>query len=199
MRRWSLTLVLAAVSGFGQTPDYPYVFKQFAGALPLGDGGPATQALLYNPVPTQVDSSGALHILDQSNFRIRKVASNGTIATLAETKVGGVSLAQTDENGAAAVTRQARGRGICGHHRDGRRWQSARRAIQPHGCRRIEGLTISFGRTPTTVVYGGLSPGGIGQFQFNIVVPDVPDGDIQIHFNVRGTEISQTAYLTVRH
>ena len=98
MRRWSvITLVLAAaVSGFGQTPDYPYVFKQFAGTFPLGDGGPAAQALLYNPVATQVDSGGNLYILDQSNFRIRKVASNGTITTLAETKVGGVSLAASD-------------------------------------------------------------------------------------------------------
>ena len=98
MRRWSLiTLVLAAaVLGFGQTPDYPCIFKQFAGAFPLGDGGAAAQALLYNPVATQVDSSGTLYILDQSNFRIRKVASNGTITTLAETKVGGVSPAATD-------------------------------------------------------------------------------------------------------
>ena len=53
-------LVLAAAAGFGQTPDYPYVFRQFAGAFPLGDGGPATQALLYNPVATQLDSAGKM-------------------------------------------------------------------------------------------------------------------------------------------
>ena len=48
----------------GQTPDYPYVFKQIAGAFPLGDGGPAVQALLYNPVATQLDPSGNVYILD---------------------------------------------------------------------------------------------------------------------------------------
>ena len=67
MRRYSsiIMLVLAsAVTGFGQTPDYPYVFKQFAGAFPLGDGGTATQALLYNPVATQLDSAGNAYILD---------------------------------------------------------------------------------------------------------------------------------------
>src|ERR1039458_10063861 len=80
----------------GQTPDYPYVFKQFAGAFPLGDGGAAVQALLYNPVATQLDSAGNVYILDQSNFRIRKVATNGTITTFAELKSGGVSLAALD-------------------------------------------------------------------------------------------------------
>jgi sugar lactone lactonase YvrE len=80
----------------GQTPDYPYVFKQFAGAFPLGDGGAAVQALLYNPVATQLDSAGNVYILDQSNFRIRKVATNGTISTFAEIKVDGVPLAASD-------------------------------------------------------------------------------------------------------
>jgi len=63
---------------------------------------------------------------------------------------------------------------------------------------RIDGLTIAFGNTPATFTYGGLSPGVVGLFQFNVVVPDVPDGDSQIHFGVRGTAISQTLYLTVK-
>src|ERR1035437_234317 len=74
----------------GQAPDYPYVFQQVAGAFPLGEGGAATQALLYNPVATQVDPAGNVYILDQSNFRIRKVATNGTISTFAELKLDGV-------------------------------------------------------------------------------------------------------------
>jgi uncharacterized protein (TIGR03437 family) len=66
------------------------------------------------------------------------------------------------------------------------------------GLNSIDGLTIRFGDKPATFSYGGLSPGVIGLFQFNIVVPDVPDGDSQIRFNVRGTDISQTLYLTVK-
>jgi uncharacterized protein (TIGR03437 family) len=62
----------------------------------------------------------------------------------------------------------------------------------------IDGLTIGFDNTPATFTYGGLSPGVVGLFQFNVVVPDVPDGDRQIHFNVRGTSTSQTLYLTVK-
>jgi uncharacterized protein (TIGR03437 family) len=98
MRRWSLIApVLAAVAtSFGQTPDYPYVFQQFAGAFPLGDGASATQALLYNPVATQLDSAGNVYILDQSNFRIRKVAPNGIITTFAELKLDGVQVAGID-------------------------------------------------------------------------------------------------------
>src|ERR1035437_4814169 len=99
MRRYSSIIMLvlaAAVTGFGQTPDYSYVFKQFAGAFPLGDGGPATQALLYNPLATQLDSAGNVYILDQLNFRIRKVAANGTVTTFAELKLGGLPLAAFD-------------------------------------------------------------------------------------------------------
>jgi uncharacterized protein (TIGR03437 family) len=66
------------------------------------------------------------------------------------------------------------------------------------GQNRIDGLTIAFGNTAATFSYGGLSPGVVGLFQFNITVPDVPDGDYQIHFNVRGADISQTLYLTVK-
>jgi uncharacterized protein (TIGR03437 family) len=62
----------------------------------------------------------------------------------------------------------------------------------------IDGLTIAFDTTPAAFTYGGLSPGVVGLFQFDVVVPDVPDGDRQIRFSVRGTAISQTLYLTVK-
>jgi len=49
-----------------------------------GDGGPATQALLYVPEGVAVDSTGTLYIADTYNSRIRTV-SQGTIAEFAGT------------------------------------------------------------------------------------------------------------------
>ena len=46
-----------------------------------GDGGPATQAQLYNPQDMVVDAAGNLYICDYSNGRVRKVTPGGTIST----------------------------------------------------------------------------------------------------------------------
>ncbi len=48
-----------------------------------GDGGPATNALLNRPSDVTVDASGNLYIDDNFSYRIRKVASNGIITTVA--------------------------------------------------------------------------------------------------------------------
>jgi sugar lactone lactonase YvrE len=48
-----------------------------------GDGGPATQASLWYPKGVLVDAAGNLLIVDSFNSRIRVVAPNGTITTLA--------------------------------------------------------------------------------------------------------------------
>ena len=48
-----------------------------------GDGGPATNASLNNPTAIAFDSTGVLYIADQFNLRIRKVALDGTITTVA--------------------------------------------------------------------------------------------------------------------
>ena len=59
------------------------------GGSSLGDDGPATSARLNCPSGVALDSSGNLYIADQSNNRIRKVDSSGTITTIAG---GGSSL-----------------------------------------------------------------------------------------------------------
>ncbi|MBW1818596.1 MAG: hypothetical protein JRJ60_15750, partial [Deltaproteobacteria bacterium] len=48
-----------------------------------GDGGPATQAQLYEPGGVTVDTSGNLYIADTYNYRIRKVDTSGIITTVA--------------------------------------------------------------------------------------------------------------------
>ena len=48
-----------------------------------GDGGQATAARLNSPADIALDASGALYIADRLNNRIRKVATNGVITTVA--------------------------------------------------------------------------------------------------------------------
>ncbi|MBO9540477.1 IPT/TIG domain-containing protein [bacterium] len=52
------------------------------GGATLGDGGPATNALLNNPKGLALDAAGALYIADTGHNRIRKV-SGGLITTVA--------------------------------------------------------------------------------------------------------------------
>jgi uncharacterized protein (TIGR03437 family) len=67
---------------------------QFVG---LGDGGPATSAVLNEPLGVAVDSAGNLYIADSSHNRIRKV-SGGTITTIA----GGATAGFSGDGGPAA-------------------------------------------------------------------------------------------------
>jgi hypothetical protein len=56
-----------------------------------GDGGPATNAQLFEAAGVAVDPSGSLYIADTSNNRIRKVTPDGTIATIAGNGTAGYS------------------------------------------------------------------------------------------------------------
>jgi serine/threonine protein kinase/sugar lactone lactonase YvrE len=48
-----------------------------------GDGGPAISAQLNNPVGLTLDTQGNLYLVDQGNFRIRKITTDGLISTVA--------------------------------------------------------------------------------------------------------------------
>jgi len=86
-----------------------------------GDGGPATQAKLARPDGIAVAADGTLFIGDRLNDRIRKVATDGTITTIAGTGVramtgdggpateaafGYVSRVQLDTDGSLLVADQ---------------------------------------------------------------------------------------------
>ncbi len=53
------------------------------GAGYSGDGGPATNAELNDPLGVAIDASGNLYISDYNDFTIRKVNTSGIISTLA--------------------------------------------------------------------------------------------------------------------
>lgn len=63
------------------------------GAGYAGDGGPAEKALFSQPKSIVLDPAGELYVLDQRNFRIRKISADLTpmIDTVAGTGVSGFS------------------------------------------------------------------------------------------------------------
>jgi uncharacterized protein (TIGR03437 family) len=72
VRKVSVNGTISTVAGTGQVG---FGFS--------GDGGPAIAAQLDHPSAVAVDGAGNLFIADTSNFRIRKVAIDGTITTVA--------------------------------------------------------------------------------------------------------------------
>jgi uncharacterized protein (TIGR03437 family) len=56
-----------------------------------GDGGPAASAQLTTPTGIALDGAGNLYIADYSAFRVRKIAPNGTITTVAGNGTRGYS------------------------------------------------------------------------------------------------------------
>ncbi len=63
------------------------------GGLPgsVGDGGPATDALLDQPYGLAFDDAGNLYVADRGNFRVRRISPDGTIDAFAGTGFEGTS------------------------------------------------------------------------------------------------------------
>ncbi len=56
-----------------------------------GDGGPAPSAKLNLPLGVVVDSTGTVYVSDYNNHRVRKIAPDGKISTVAGTGAAGFS------------------------------------------------------------------------------------------------------------
>lgn len=78
VRKVSTTGTISTVAGTGTSGS-------------SGDGGPATSATLNRPNGLAFDATGRLYIADSANNRVRRVASDGTITTVAGSGTSGFS------------------------------------------------------------------------------------------------------------
>lgn len=93
IRKVSPDGTITTIAGDGQ----PYNF-----ASP-GDGGPATKAQLRSPYGVGVDKKGIVYVADQQGHRVRKIALDGTITSIAGDGVRGF----TGDGGPAEKARVA--------------------------------------------------------------------------------------------
>jgi sugar lactone lactonase YvrE len=87
--RIALTLPVVALALNGQTSGF--LISTVAGSGWIGDGGPATQAILRQPGGVAADANGNVYIAETGGYRVRKIDRSGAITTLAGTGVAGFS------------------------------------------------------------------------------------------------------------
>src|SRR5450432_851713 len=79
IRRIDTSGTITTVAGSGTAPATNSLCQ---GTSPVGDGGSAAGAHLFNPSAAMVDPKGNLIVADQQNNRIRQVNSAGNITTI---------------------------------------------------------------------------------------------------------------------
>lgn len=92
--RWLILVSAFECLCFTATADSPpstYVIQTVAGSDFVGDGGPALAAMLSQAEGVAVDNSGAVYVADAADNRVRKIAPDGTIQTVAGTGTAGFS------------------------------------------------------------------------------------------------------------
>jgi len=81
-------------------------------AAPCGDGGPATAATLDSPTGLAVGLDGSLYIADPALLRVRRIAPNGTISTVAGTGQACTGTAGCGDGGSAVAAQLADPQGV---------------------------------------------------------------------------------------
>jgi len=69
--------------------------------------------------------------------------------------------------------------------------------IAPAGTTLKNPVTFQIGQAAANVVYRGLTPGIVGLYQFNIVVPNVSPGDYALTVQVGGVQMAQSLLISV--
>ena len=84
--RLVLPIVAALSAQAASNYTTPYSFTTLAGLSSIGsDDGPGPVARFFGPAGLSVDARGNLYLADHENNTIRKIASDGTVSTLAGT------------------------------------------------------------------------------------------------------------------
>jgi NHL repeat len=87
---------LVLLSAFGaacllaaETPPTSYTIQTVAGSDDSGDGGTALSIAFIQPEGIAADSAGDVYVADAADHRVRKIAPDGSIRTIAGTGIAG--------------------------------------------------------------------------------------------------------------
>jgi uncharacterized protein (TIGR03437 family) len=76
--------------------------------------------------------------------------------------------------------------------------QDGERADQP--ARLSSSFALLFDNVPATVLYAGTAPGSLGLYQFNVVVPAMPDNDVvPVKATVGSISTTQSVFISVKN
>lgn len=99
--RWVYLVVCCGALGASDQAGSRYVVSTIAGGNYFGDNGPALAAIFDQPEGLATDSAGNIYISDSLAHRVRRVAANGMVQTVAGTGAAGF----TGDNGPAVSAR----------------------------------------------------------------------------------------------
>ncbi len=63
--------------------------------------------------------------------------------------------------------------------------------------RLVKPVVFRFGQVEARLEYAGLAPQAIGLYQFNLIVPQVPAGTVQLNVTLDGSPLGQTLFLDI--
>ena len=142
-----LLLLITRGAGYAQVG---YTVSTVAGSTYSGDAGPAAFGILSQPEGVAVDARGNVYVADAQDHRVRRIASDGTIWTVAGNGVPGF----TGDGGPAETARLNAPYGVCLD-------RSGNLFIADLGNARVR--RVSTDGTISTVAGGGtIVPGGDG-------------------------------------